>query len=699
MIIMGFLSILLQITVLRNLLSTFSGNELDIGITLSFWLLYVGVGSFAGRKIRRRHALALSFILIALISLPTALAIKAIRPALSLAPGEMISLTSTLLSTAIILLPVSFLIGLQFPLAVSYWKDDGTPGRIYGLEALGAFIGGMLFTFVLSARVDAMAICLIVSLVSICTAASIAKRRRILLIGIMPLLLYFSFDTIADVLPWKGLRVVDTVESRYGEITVVQVNTQSSIFSNGHLMFTYPDLQTEELNTHLPMTLHPSASKILIIGGSPGVLKEFLKYPVERVDFVELDPAIIAVSQRVMTTEQDKTSMKDQKVRVLTEDGRKFIKQIKNASYDLVILNLPHPFTAGINRFYTIDFFREAKATLYKDGILAISLPASSGYIGRQMQIANGTVYHSLKSVFGFVEVTSQEYGGLFASESAIEIRPEILEKRFVQQKIATEYFHSYLFQDAFSPLDIEYVRQRLGRIQSVNTDMRPVAYLYNLMLWADVHGGTALSRITMLKERHILIATGLILAVVSFLIFNQRKRVLLFSVFTTGFSGMSFALATLLAYQAIYGYVYEMIGALSAFFMLGLWGGTLFAKQLKNPLGTLLLLETMTILLAVASPVLFKAELFFYAIIFISGMLAGGQFSAASLSFGGPESGGTFYAIDLFGSFLGALVPSLIIIPLFGITHALLFVALIKLFSVMMIAKIALKKQLITVS
>ena len=224
---------------------------------------------------------------------------------------------------------------------------------------------------------------------------------------------------------------------------------------------------------------------------------------------------------------------------------------------------------------------------------------------------------------------------------------------------------------------------------------MRPAAYLYNLMLWAEVHGGTALSRLTMLKERHILIATGLILALVSFLIFNKRKRVLLFSVFTTGFSGMSFVLAALLAYQAIYGYVYEMIGALSAFFMLGLWGGTLFAKQLKNPPGTLLLLETMTILLAVASPVLFKAEFFFYGLIFISGMLTGGQFSAASLSFGEPESGGTLYAIDLFGSFLGAIVPSIIIIPLFGISHALLFVAFVKLFSAVMIARMIKKTDL----
>jgi spermidine synthase len=688
-IIMGFVSILLQITVLRRLLSTFSGNELDIGITLSFWLLYVGAGSLAGGKISRRHALALSFILIGFISLPTVFAIKAIRAALSLAPGEMISFTSTLLSTAIILLPVSFLIGLQFPLAVSYWKDNGTPGEIYGLEALGAFVGGLLFTFVLSSRVDSTALCLIVSLVSIFTAASIVKRKSILLVGITPLLLYFSFAAMTDTLPWKGLRVVDTIESKYGEITVVQVDTQSSLFSNGHLMFTYPDLQTEELKAHLPIALHPTASRILIIGGSPGALKEFLKYPVKRMDFVELDPKIVEVFQQRMAAGQDTAAMRDPKVRVITEDGRTFVKELKSPSYDLVILNIPPPLTAGMNRFYTIDFFREVKATLRNGGILAISLPASSGYIGRPMQTANGTVYHSLKSVFRFVEVTSQEYGGLFASESAIEMRPELLEKRFTQGGIDTVHFHPYLFHDAFSQLGTEYVRQRLSRIQSVNTDMRPAAYLYNLMLWAEVHGGTALSRLTMLKERHILIGTGLMLALVSFLIFNKRKRVLLFSVFTTGFSGMSFVLAALLAYQAIYGYIYEMMGALSAFFMIGLWGGTRFAKQLKNPPRTLLLLETLTILLALASPVLFRTELFFYVLIFISGMLTGGQFSAASLSFGKPESGGTFYAVDMFGSFMGALVPSILLIPLFGISHALLFIAFIKMFSAVMIAGI----------
>ena len=183
-IVMGFTSMLLQITVLRLLLSTFSGNELDIGITLSFWLIYVGLGSFTGRRVKLKHAFTLSFILIAILAQPTALAIKAIRPALSLEPGEIVSLTSTILSTAISLFPICFVIGIQFPLAVSYsGRYDSIPsgsnaaGRVYGLEALGAFIGGVLFTFVISSRISAVNLCLLLALINILIAIYVSREK------------------------------------------------------------------------------------------------------------------------------------------------------------------------------------------------------------------------------------------------------------------------------------------------------------------------------------------------------------------------------------------------------------------------------------------------------------------------------------------------------------------------------------------
>jgi len=688
-VVMGFTSMLLQITVLRLLLSTFSGNELDIGITLSFWLIYVGLGSYTGRKIKLKHAFTLSFILIALLAQPIVIAIKAIRPVLSLEPGEIVSLTSTIFSTAISLFPITFIIGLQFPLAVSYSGGSNAAGRVYGLEALGAFIGGVFFTFVISSRVGAFELCLLLALINILIALYVSKKKIITLILIIPLFFHFGFHKIATVLPWHGLEISETTESRYGEIAVIKVRDQSSVYANGHLIFTYPDSQSEEMSTHLLIAIHPSPLKILVIGGSPGTLKEFLKYPVEKIDFIELDPKIVEVSLKLLGIREDKEAVKDPRVNIIVKDGRGFIKGLNKHMYDLIVLNLPQPSTASINRFYTTDFFNEAKGVLKQDGILVISIPQSTGYIGKRMQTASGSIYNSLKYVFRYVEVTAQEYGGLFASDSVINTDPEILENRFIKRAIKTKHFNQYIFRDAFSPLNVDYVKKRLGGIKLINTDIRPSAYLYNLMLWAEIHGGKILHYLLEIKGWNVILFSGILLVFISFIVFRKKKRVIYFSIFTTGFSGMSFVLAVILAYQSIYGYVYEMIGILSATFMIGLWIGTIITRNTTMPLRILFSLEVITILLAIISPLFFKAELLFYVLVFISGAIIGGQFSTANLSMDEPEAGGKLYAMDLVGSFLGALIPSLVIIPLFGVSNALLLIAFIKTFSAAMILSI----------
>jgi spermidine synthase len=689
LVVMGMTSMLLQITILRLLLSTFSGNELDIGITLSLWLIYVGLGSYIATKIRHRYAFIISFILVAILAQPIAFAIKAIRPALSLESGETVSLISTVLSTAVSLFPLCIVIGAQFPLAVSYSGGSNAAGKVYGLEALGAFIGGVLFTFVISARIGAMELCLLIALINILIAAYVSRKKILILVLIIPLSFYFMFHKIAVSLPWHGMELAQTVESRYGEIAVVKVREQSSIYTNGHLGFTYPDIQSEELRAHLAMTLHPLPSKVLVIGGSPGTLREFLKYPVEGVDFVEHDPRMVEVSSGILSTE-DRDAVKDCRVRIIVEDGRRFMKRLKRPAYDLIVLNLPPPSTANINRFYTSDFFIEAKGVLKDRGMLFLTIPQSTGYIGRSMQTASGSIYNALKSVFRHVELTAQEYGGLFASDVPIDTDRETLEKRFIKRGITTKNFNRYIFRDAFSPLNVDYVRKRLDNTKFINTDLQPSAYLYNLMLWAEVHGGTALKGLLGVRGWHIISVLVITLIAIFFLIFRRNKRVIYYSVFTTGFSGMSFMLAVILVYQAIYGYIYEMLGILSATFMIGLWAGASLTRHTKRALKKLFYLELITIPLALIAPIFFKAEPLFYLLILLSGTITGAQFSTANLSLGEPEAAGRLYGMDLIGSFLGAFIPPMILVPLFGVYNTLLFVASIKVFSAAMILSLS---------
>jgi len=686
-IAMGFTSLLLQITVLRLLLSTFSGNELDIGITLSFWLLFVGLGSYAGRKISARQAFALSFLLVAVLILPTALAIKAIKTVLALEPGETVSFPSLIASTAVVLFPVCFSLGLQFPLAVSFSGEKHAAGKIYGLEAAGALLGGILFTFILSSRIEAFSLCLALSILSVIVGTFISKNKFFILVIAVPLLFHTAFYRSAQSLPWQGVRLAYTVESKFGEIAVIKIGSQSSVCSNGQLLFTYPDTQTIELKTHLSMSLHPSPSRILVIGGSIAIIRELLKYPVEHIDFVETDPKIIQVSQGLLDAD-DRRAIQTPNVSLIAEDGRRFIKR-GTQSYDLIMLNLPPPSTAGINRFYTIEAFGEIKRALQKEGILVVPTPPAAGYIGRSMQTANGAVYNSLKTVFPHVALTAQEYGYLFASENELDTATGNLENRFRDRGVPTTYFREYLFRDIFSPFGPEYVRQRLSEISFVNTDLRPSAYLYNLMLWSEVHGGEALRYLLSIRLSYMLLAEALLLSLMAILLFGRKNRVVYFSVFSTGFSGMTFTITIILTFQAFFGYIYETIGLLSAAFMAGLWLGTFLTSRVKNALNTLLILETLTVLLAVSSLLFFKSEILFSMLIFTAGVLTGGQFNTAGLSLAEAGAGGKLYALDLFGSFLGAFIPAIIMIPLFGVFWTLFSVALIKAFSALMIASV----------
>ncbi|HWR72004.1 MAG TPA: hypothetical protein VN604_02435, partial [Nitrospirota bacterium] len=118
--VMGFQAVLLQMTLLRELLTVFSGNELDVGITLAVWLFSVGAGSFAGRSLKHPMILPLLFIGIMLLGHPTLSAVHLIRTAAGAGLGEVLSLPVTLCATVLILSPICVLIGMLYPQAVTW---------------------------------------------------------------------------------------------------------------------------------------------------------------------------------------------------------------------------------------------------------------------------------------------------------------------------------------------------------------------------------------------------------------------------------------------------------------------------------------------------------------------------------------------------------------------------------------------------
>ena len=688
----GLTSILMQITALRQLLSVFSGNELDIGITLSVWLIITGIGSYAGRKFKSGQGFAFSFFAVALFAQLTVLFISLIRPFLSIGFGETIPLGITLIATVTTLLPLCIAAGMQFPLAVSYTR--GKTARVYGIEAAGAFTGGILFALLLSGKVNALTISLSISILNCIIALLLIKKRSLIVLLLIPLVLYAGINRIDLSLlsQLKGLRLINKVESRYGDIAVLKIREQFNVYSSGKFQFSYPDPQTEEIKAHLTVSAHPSQNiqDVLVIGGSPSVLREFLKYDISRFDFIEMDPEMINASFGILSPE-DRNILNDKRLRIITADARKFIKTLPNTRYDLVVLNLPEPSTAGINRFYTVEFFKEVRNVLRHGGMISLSLPTSSGYVGKRMQIANGSIFNSLKSVFKNVSISSEEYGIMLASDNFIDTRPEMLERRFSEKRVGTKYFHPYILKDAFVPLKVRVLEERLGKTTAINNDLRPAAYLYNLMLWAEAQKIDMLMSVP--EYEKWIITAAIILLITAVFVLRKKVQSVHYSIFTTGYSAMAFSMVIILTYQAAFGYIYEMIGILTATFMAGIAAGAYIANNMKKFLFGLKTCEILTILLLITSPFFLKEEIIFYLLSFSGGLIAGVEFVAANKFLGGmgglSNTAGKLYALDLAGSFLGAFLTAIIFVPLMGIQNTLLFVALLKLSSLVLLFSI----------
>jgi len=682
-VLLGASAALLQVIALRAFMTVFSGNELDLGITLAVWLLAVGAGSAFASNAANPRSLGAVVLLTGLAAHPLLTLIPFIRTSIGLEPGEVVPLFTTVMATIVVLAPVCILIGMQFPLAVR--SLDGKAARVYLLEAAGAFLGGVLFTFLLSGRIGTPALLTVVCMVVIVLGAILLGKKALALLIVVPLLIALGQTRLHHASPPEDMTRFSRTESRYGVIEVFQAHGQFNVYSSGKFQFSTPDAQTDELRAHLPLTLHPAPRNVLLIGGSMGVAREILKYPGVHVDLLELDPELVRVSFSLLAP-GDSEALRDTRFTVITDDARRFIKSLKGPRYDIVILNLPEPTTAGLNRLYTVDFFGEARRALNDKGMIVVSLPASFGYTGRRIRTANGAIVSSLRAVFHTVALSTEEYGVLAASEGAIETSAGALRKRLRERAPLMDHFHQYVFDDAFDPIAVERHRARLATVAEQNTDIRPIAYHYNLLVWADMQRSGLL---TWFVEQGAAVALAFLslLAVAAFAA-GKRNNGVAYSVFIAGFSSISFSVVTLLAYQSAFGQVYERVALLTALFMAGSAGGAWLARDAARPLRALRICEAAAVALLFAAPLFFRHEALFAAAMLLMGALNGAVFSAA-VNFRKRGNTGRLYGLDLVGSFLGALLTSIILVPLFGIQNTLFFVVSLKIMSLSVLVAI----------
>ena len=138
---------------------------------------------------------------------------------------------------------------------------------------------------------------------------------------------------------------------------------------DGYMMLTEKDeFIYHEMMTHVPMAVHPTASKILVIGaGDGGVIRELTRYQrIKQIDVVEIDEQVVEVCKEYLP--QTACGFNDARVNLFYEDGLKFIRKCEN-QYDLIIVDSTDPFGPGEGLF-TKEFYGNCFNALKQDGIM-----------------------------------------------------------------------------------------------------------------------------------------------------------------------------------------------------------------------------------------------------------------------------------------------------------------------------------------
>lgn len=176
-----------------------------------------------------------------------------------------------------------------------------------------------------------------------------------------------------------------------------------------------------EMLVHPAMFCHQKPKKVLIIGGGDGgALKEVLKHPIQEVYLVDIDKKVIEISQKYLPF-VSKGAFKDKRVRILIEDGIKFVRKYKNF-FDIIILDSTDPSGPSLNLFH-YKFYQDIFKALTKNGVLIIQ----SGCVFEQFTHLK-SIYNKLKKLFSWVEIQkacvpclqcSNEYSFTLALKSA----------------------------------------------------------------------------------------------------------------------------------------------------------------------------------------------------------------------------------------------------------------------------------------
>ncbi len=723
---LGLFALVAQTLLFRDFLTAFEGSELGVGSFFGSWLLWVGLGAAAGRVISRRLAsLTRHFELTVLLYLPAFLVqqylITHARSLGGVSAYEVYPFERMFTVGMIANAPISLTTGLLFTLACRWWQREQElpPARVYMVEALGGFLGGVAVTMLLVQDVTAENVICLAALVLV--AASVvswlatgrSQRSRASGIALLVLLATLSLLGISglagrwsrcnDCSQWGRLLPADEFR---GSFTTAQAKYlygqrggQFVVLSSGGVSETLPN--TEHASEVIALTLaqHPTAQDVLVVGtDSLGICLRLRELPqIRDVVWLHPDPQYPPAVLQVLPPAAKAAA---QGLDAPGDEVRRYLRSHCHR-FDLVVLNLPDPTTLVLNRYRTREFFCMVRGALTDGGVVCTRFTGAANYMGDERVYLGSSALTTLESVFDNIALKPGDESWLIASDgSSLSTAPAELRDRFAGIDGAADVYPPQGLMSLYAPdriqFQLEEYAQAAARVDSAllaNRDQQPKSLLFGLLL--------ALRRTTLLSvARHvpILWAGGIWIAACPIVMYGLLRVLYMLAprggratsesktsgaafdgrvlIFATGLAGMSLSIVLMFQYQSQFGSLFLDIGLISALFMFGSFAGSLLGERLVRRPRRLLLpvclllnlaLLIMVMVLPEETPRAAFAVLFVGCGVFVGLYFPIGAHRLRTAGQGAAAAGAVLEMLDHWGGAAGALLCGWLLLPLLG--------------------------------
>lgn len=291
-----------------------------------------------------------------------------------------------------ILLPATLFIGATFPLAVRIYTTSaagaaGSSAKVYSWNTIGAIFGAAFAGFFLIPALKYEGAVKVVVLTNIflgVATAVLVTNVRPVFAGSMAAIFALLLVAYNPLLPEDILRTSPIDDRAKGEFLYYEVGRSSTVLmtreegtlglrNNGlpeagsEFRGSPPSRNTQNTLATLPGLIRPDAKSMLIVGFGGGNAVNGVPPSVEKIDVIELEPKVIEANQLAGEL-RVKDPLQDPRLTLYINDARSALS-LTTKTYDAIISQPSHPWTAGASHLYTREYMALAADHLTDDGV------------------------------------------------------------------------------------------------------------------------------------------------------------------------------------------------------------------------------------------------------------------------------------------------------------------------------------------